>query len=250
VVTVSGLPDPGLPRVLLIERPRPLRDALAAALRSRCFAIQCAHSEAQILDLITRWKPDLLLLDLSTYERLNAPVCEYVHNELGLPTILLAEAGEEDLVLSALQSGVQDFIIRPIDLQSVIMRIDAALMNPPSTPYRELQDLEAVKVGPVLIYPFRRTVFIRGSEVHLPKLEYDLLFMLVRDPGRVRTREEILCKVWDNRTSDTRTLNTHIRRIRAKVETDKSHPRHVMTMRNIGYYFDSGERPSVSVTTV
>ncbi len=241
----SVLPDLGFPRILLIEQPRPLRDALAAALQSRCFEIQCAHTETQIFDLMRRWKPDLLLLDLSTYERLDAPVCEYIQQELGLPTILLAEAGTEDLVLSALQSGVQDFIIRPINLQSVIVRIDTALMNPPNLPYRESEDLEAVKAGPVSIYPFRRTVFIRGSEVHLPKLEYDLLFMLIRDPGRVRTREEILCNIWANRTSDTRTLNTHIQRIRAKVETDKSHPRHVMTMRNIGYYFDSGERPSV-----
>jgi len=192
-----------------------------------------------------RWKPDLLLLDLSTYQRLSASAGEYIKKDLGLPTILLAEAGEEDLVLSALQSGVQDFIIRPIDLQSVIIRIDAALMNPPNLRYREGHDLEAINVGPVMIYPFRRTVFIRGSEVHLPRLEYDLLFMLVRDPGRVRTREEIFRTLWSNRASDTRTLNTHIRRIRAKVEIDKSHPRHVMTMRNIGYYFDSGERPIV-----
>lgn len=241
----SVLSDLALPRILLIEEPRPLRDALAAALRSRCFEIQCAHTGAQIFDLMRRWKPNLLLLDLSTYGRLEAPVCEYIQKELGLPTILLAQAGEEDLVLSTLQSGVQDFIIRPINLESVIMRIDAALMSPPDLPYREEHDLEAVKVGPVMIYPFRRTVFIRGREVHLPKLEYDLLFMLIRDPGRVRTREEILRSVWSNRTSDTRTLNTHIQRIRAKVEIDKSHPRHVMTMRNIGYYFDSGERPSV-----
>ena len=242
-MTSAVLPDFALPRILLIEEPRPLRDALAAALRSRCFKIECANTEAQIFDLMRRWKPNLLLLDLSTYGRLGAPVCEHIQKEVGLPTILLAQVGEEELVLSALQAGVQDFIVRPINLESVIMRIDAALMSPPNVPYRDEHDLGSVTVGPVMIYPFRRTVFIRGHEVHLPKLEYDLLFMLVRDPGRVRTREEILYNVWANRTPDTRTLNTHIQRIRAKVEIDKSHPRHVKTVRNIGYYFDSGERP-------
>lgn len=239
IPVLPGIEDP--PRVLLVEEPRPLRDALAAALRSKGYEIECAHTEAQIFDKMRRWKPNLLLLDLSTHGRLGVHVYQYIQKEHGLPIIILAKAGEEDLVLRALESGVQDFVIRPIDLEAVSMRIDAALIAPPESTYGEEQAPEVVKVGPVVVYPYRRVVFIRGSEVHLPKLEYDLLFLLVRDPGRVRTRDEIFCNVWANRTSDPRTLNTHIQRIRAKVEIDKSHPRHVMTMRNVGYYFDSGE---------
>jgi two-component system response regulator RegX3 len=233
------------PRVLLVEDPRPVRDALAAALRSRGYAIECANKEGQIFDIIRWWKPTLLLLDLSTHARLGVHLCQYLQREHGLPVIIMAKPGQEDRVLNALESGAQDFVIRPIDLEAVTMRIDAALMAP--APLRYAEEPETITAGPVVVYPARRAVFIRGCEVHLPKLEYDLLLLLVRDPGRVRTREEILCDIWANRTSDTRSLNTHIQRIRAKVELNKSRPRHVITMRNIGYYFDGGENSAVPI---
>jgi two-component system, OmpR family, response regulator RegX3 len=236
------------PRLLLVEEPRPLREALAAALQSKGYAIRSVHSEAQLFDAMRLWRPNLLLLDLSTYGKLGIAARQHIQDK-GLPSMIIAEVGEEERVLSALESGARDFVMRPIDLEAMTLRINAALLASNEPTIGEEQEPDAIHAGPVVVYPSRRAVVIRGREAHLPKLEYDLLFLLLCDPGRVRTREEILCHVWANRTSDYRTLNTHIQRIRAKVEIDKSRPRHVLTMRNIGYYFDSGEEPRISTAS-
>ena len=231
----TGVED--LPRVLILDERRPLREALAAALRSRGYAIECADTDGQIFDAIRKWKPNLLLVDLSLNDRMGIAVFKHFRDEKFPPVIVMAKSGDEAQVLSALQSGASDFVMRPIDLEIVTTRINAALMAMHSPRQENASEVEVIRSGPVVIYPPRRAVFIRAREVHLPRLEYDLLYLLVADPGRVRTREEILRKIWGERTTDTRTLNTHIQRLRAKIEVDRSRPRHVMTMRNIGYYF-------------
>ncbi len=231
----TGVED--LPRVLILDERRPLREALAAALRSRGYAIECADTDGRIFDVIRSWKPDLLLVDLSLTDRMGIPIFQHIRDDKAPPVIVVAKDGEEAQVLNALETGARDFVMRPIDLEIVTTRINAALMATPLPRQEDTSELEVIRSGPVVIYPRRRAVFIRSREVHMPKLEYDLLYLLVSDPGRVRTREEILRDIWANRTTDTRTLNTHIQRLRAKVEIDKSRPHHVMTMRNIGYYF-------------
>ena len=191
--------------VILDER-RPLREALAAALRSRGYAIECADTDGQIFDVIRNWKPNLLLVDLSLTDRMGIPVFQHIRDDKFPPVIVMAKNGEEAQVLNALETGARDFVMRPIDLEIVTTRINAALMATPLPRQENTSELEVIRSGPVVIYPPRRAVFIRSREVHLPRLEYDLLYLLVSDPGRVRTREEILRNIWADRTTDTCTF--------------------------------------------
>lgn len=226
-------------RVLLVQDPNPMRRALADALRVKGHEVECAGKEHKTVDILRWWHPHVMLVDLSTNGGLGISFCREMQREHGVPIIVLASEGQETQVLAALEAGARDFVTRPLDLDIVSMRITAALRES-DQPLDETRP-EAVRAGPVVIYPQRRAVFVRGNEVHFPRLEYDLLVSLVRRPGNVRTRDELLSELWKNSSSDSRTLNTHIKRIRAKIELDPHHPRHVITMRRIGYLFEAGD---------
>ena len=232
------------PRVMVVDGPRPLRAALAGALEAAGYSVECAGTERQVFDLLTWWSPDVMLVDLSCDFGLGASFFRQIQGGHRLPVIVVAASGEEAKVLAALEAGARDFVIRPMNLDEVSLRISAILQRwTDKEPGNRIPGriLDTIRAGPVVVYPARRAVVVRGNEVHFPAREYDLLLRFVRHAGEVQTKQALLNQFWGDSSSGAQTLNTHMRRLRAKVEIDPKNPRHFITIRNVGFRFDVGE---------
>ena len=236
VVVSAGLESQGHPRILLVEDPGPMRNALADALRAKGYGIECAGSEGEAVDWLITWNPELVLLDLSVHDGLGMTICRRVHVQSDVPIVLVAAPGCEAQVLMGLEIGATDYMVRPLDLDAVALRIGTAMAQ---TVRHTVPNTErALVAGPLTINVATRTIVVRGQDVHFPRKEYDLLLSLVTQRGHIRTRRELFDELWDRGPEDPKTLDAHIQRIRKKIELDRSHPRHVITVRGIGYYFD------------
>jgi two-component system, OmpR family, response regulator RegX3 len=230
-------------RVLLVEEKGPLRDALVGALQAEGYDTRTATSVKETLHQLQSWYPELLLIDLLAHEGSGLDICRQVAGLLPAPIIVLAPVDATIQLLEALESGATDYATRPLDGRALMTRIHTTLA-------RSLQiDMptvdETVEVGPLIIEPSRRRVFVRGTEVHFAKMEYAVLLALALRPGEIRTNSELLDEIWAGRRfEDPRTLSTHIRRIRKKLESDPGHPQHLLTVRGVGFYFNADGQES------
>jgi two-component system response regulator RegX3 len=212
-----------------------MRNALSDAIGAQGFDVIATDDEGEVLAELANWHPDLVLLDLSVHEEGGLSLCRRVREESVSAIVVMASPGEEASVLLALELGATDYITRPFDFDSLMARVRTALTR--SGPGADLRDA-TLEVGPVLFHLARREVIVRGQSVHFPKREYDLLLALMLQPGHIRTRTELLERVWGRRIGDSKTLDAHLVRIRRKIEDDSEHRRHIITVRGVGYYFD------------
>ncbi len=226
-------------RILLIQRPTSDSEALEGLLNRDGHSVRRASSDPAALGLLNSWQPALILLDLSNSDGLGLETCRMIHSRTDTPIVLLVSPGGEAHVLVGLELGAVDYLTRPLDPEELRLRIAVATRS--GLPVRD----EIIEVGPVAVHMARREVFVRGNRVHVPRLEYELLCALILRPGRIRTREELLQEVWSDSPPETKTLEVHIRRLRQKVEENFHEPRHVITVRGVGYYFD----PSDSISS-
>jgi two-component system response regulator RegX3 len=236
----SGTARDGLAgaRILLVEDPCPMRNALADAIGAEGFHVNAAAEESDVLATLSSWSPNLVLLDLSVDEARGLSICRRVREESSAPIVVMASPGEEARVVLALELGATDYLTRPLDFDSLLARMRTALTR--ATGFGDIRD-GILEVGPIVLHLARREVSVRGQMTPFRKLEYDLLLALVLQPGHIRTRAELLDRVWGRRLADTKTLDAHMRRLRIKIEPDHSHPRHIITVRGVGYYFDPQE---------
>jgi two-component system response regulator RegX3 len=212
-----------------------MRNALSDAIRAQGFDISATDDEEEVLAELTNWQPDLILLDLSVHEGRGLSICRRIREKSAPAVVVIASPGEEARVLLALELGATDYIIRPLDFEALMARVRTALTR--SGPSGDLRDT-TLEVGPLLLHLARREVIVRGQLLHFPKLEYDLLLALVLQPGHIRTRTELLERVWGRRLGDSKTLDAHLVRLRRKIEHDSERRRHIITVRGVGYYFD------------
>jgi two-component system response regulator RegX3 len=230
-------------QVLLVEDRGPLRDALVGALRAEGYTTQTAANAKETLERLQSWRPALLLIDLLVHDETGLEICRQVSGMVSAPIIVLAPVDAAAHLLEALHSGAVDYATRPLDGRALITRIRTTLARSSPT---DGSDADAIiEVGPLTIEPSRRRVSVRGMPVHFAKMEYEVLLALALRPGEIRTGGELLDQVWAGRRfEDPRTLSTHIRRIRKKLEIDPGHPEHLLTVRGIGYYFSVDGRGS------
>jgi two-component system response regulator RegX3 len=135
--------------------------------------------------------------------------------------------------------GANDYLTRPLDVDSVLARVRTALIR--SSVGGDLRETP-LEAGPLVFQLARRGVLVRGETVHFPRREYDLLLSLVLRPGHIRSRAELVHEIWGGRDlENSKTLDAHMLRLRKKVEVDPRHPRHLLTVRSVGFYFDPGE---------
>ena len=241
----------GPPRILIIEDEESYRDALATGLGREGFEIQLASDGRQGLRLFTDDAPDIVLLDVMLPELSGIDVCRQMQALLpAIPIIMLTALDTEVDVVLGLEVGAVDYLTKPYRLRELIARIQAVLrrMQPRTLPMPEPHPLRgdgspvihSVEVGEITIDFMRREVRVNGNPVHMSRREFDVLALMASPPGQVRTREELIDQLWSARDlADTRTLDTHIRRLRTKIEADPSQPRHLITVRGVGFRFDS-----------
>ena len=224
-------------RVLVVEDEESFSDALSFMLRREGYEVGVAADGAAALDEFDRHGADLVLLDLMLPGISGTEVCRTLRQKSTVPIIMVtAKDGEVDKVVG-LELGADDYVTKPFSSRELVARIRAVLRRRGEPEEMLPATLEA---GPVRIDVDRHVVAVRGQTIAMPLKEFDLLELLVRNAGRVLTRGQIIDRVWgSDYVGDTKTLDVHVKRLRAKIEIDPPDPRLILTVRGLGYKFEA-----------
>ena len=217
-------------RVLVVDDDTALSEMLGIVLANEGFEpVFCANGD-EALAVFRDKRPDLVLLDLMLPGRDGVDVCRQIRAESGVPIVMLTAKVDTIDVVVGLESGADDYIMKPFKPKELVARIRARLRRP-------LDDLpEQLQIGDVTIDVAGHSVKRDGHAIALTPLEFDLLVALARKPWQVFTREVLLEQVWGYRHSaDTRLVNVHVQRLRSKIERDPENPEVVLTVRGVGY---------------
>jgi len=227
--------------VLVVEDEDSFIDALTVGLAREGFRVQVARDGAQALDLFDAVRPDIVLLDVMLPKVSGIDVCRSIRAKSKVPIIMVtAKASEIDTVVG-LEVGADDYVSKPYRLRELVARMRAVLRRAPGLV--ELDDAsssEVLEVGDVTLDPSRHEVVIRGDDVSLPLKEFELLHLLLENAGRVLSRDLLIDRVWGHDyVGDTKTLDVHVKRLRAKVEADPANPSRIVTIRGLGYKYET-----------
>jgi len=227
-------------RVLIVEDEESFADPLAFLLRKEGFTTAVAITGQQALEEFDRNGADIVLLDLMLPGMSGTDVCRQLRTRSAVPVIMVtARDGEIDKVVG-LELGADDYVTKPYSARELIARIRAVLRRGGDDAEAALGGPAVLAAGPVRMDVERHTVTVAGEEIPLPLKEFDLLEYLLRNVGRVLTRGQLIDRVWGaDYVGDTKTLDVHVKRLRAKIEPDPSAPRHLLTVRGLGYKYDS-----------
>ena len=222
-------------RILVVEDEESFSDALSFMLRKEGFTVSIATTGPDALTQFEREPADLILLDLMLPGMSGTDVCRTIRTRSRVPIIMVtAKDSEIDKVLG-LELGADDYVTKPFSSRELVARIRAVLRRN----VEDFGDSPVVEAGPVVIDPERHLVLVKDEPVSMPLKEFDLLEYLVRNSGRVLTRGQLIDRVWgSDYVGDTKTLDVHVKRLRAKVEADPAHPVHLLTVRGLGYKFE------------
>ena len=223
-------------RIMVVEDEESFSDALSFMLRKEGFAVSVATTGPDALAQFEREPSDLVLLDLMLPGMSGTDVCRSIRARSRVPIIMVtAKDSEIDKVLG-LELGADDYVTKPFSSRELVARIRAVLRRNVD----DFDDSPVVEAGPVRIDPERHQVQVGGQVVSMPLKEFDLLEYLVRNAGRVLTRGQLIDRIWgSDYVGDTKTLDVHVKRLRAKVEPDPANPVHLLTVRGLGYKFEA-----------
>jgi two-component system response regulator MtrA len=221
-------------RVLVVDDDPALAEMLGIVLRGEGYETAFVANGDQAVGAFRREKPDVVLLDLMLPGTDGIEVCRQIRAESGVPIIMLTAKGDTTDVVLGLESGADDYVVKPFKPKELVARVRARLRS------HEGGEPELLTIGPaddaVTIDVPGHSVTRAGKTISLTPLEFDLLLALARRPKTVFTRDVLLEQVWGYRhAADTRLVNVHVQRLRAKVERDPEHPTVVCTVRGIGY---------------
>lgn len=216
--------------VLVVDDDASLAEMLSIVLRQEGFDSRIVGRGDEAMDMFRAYRPDLVLLDLMLPGRDGIDVCREIRAESGVPIVMLTAKGDTIDVVVGLESGADDYVIKPFKPKELIARIRARVRR------NEAPRTESLNIGDLSIDVAGHSVTRAGVGINLTPLEFDLLVCLARKPWQVFTREVLLEQVWGYRHSaDTRLVNVHVQRLRSKVEHDPEHPEIVLTVRGVGY---------------
>ena len=226
--------------VLVVEDEDSFVDALTVGLKREGFRVQVARDGAEALDQFDIVRPDLVLLDVMLPKVSGIDVCRELRSRSKVPIIMVTAKGAEIDTVVGLEVGADDYVTKPYRLRELVARMRAVLRRAPDETSLLVHSDEVLAVGDVVVDPERHEVTIRGESVSLPLKEFELLTVLLDNAGRVLTRDILIDRVWGHDyVGDTKTLDVHVKRLRAKVEEDPSNPTRIVTIRGLGYKYDS-----------
>jgi two-component system response regulator RegX3 len=222
--------------VLVVEDEESFSDVLSFMLRREGYEVGVAQDGLAAIAEFDRNGADLVLLDLMLPGMAGTEVCRNLRQRSAVPIIMVtAKDGEVDKVVG-LELGADDYVTKPFSSRELVARIRAVLRR--GAEPEELTP-SVVEAGPVRIDVERHLVSVRGEIVPMPLKEFDLLEFLVRNAGRVLTRGQLIDRVWgSDYVGDTKTLDVHVKRVRAKIEEDPGNPVSLVTVRGLGYKFE------------
>jgi two-component system, OmpR family, response regulator RegX3 len=223
-------------RVLVVEDEESFSDALSYMLRKEGYEVSVATNGPDGLEDFDRNGADLVLLDLMLPGIPGTEVCRSIRQKSTVPIIMLTAKDSEIDKVVGLELGADDYVTKPFSSRELVARIRAVLRRGGEA--EELLPM-TLDVGAVRMDVERHVVSVNGDTLRLPLKEFELLEILLRNAGRVLTRMQLIDRVWgSDYVGDTKTLDVHIKRLRAKIETDPAHPRHIITLRGLGYKFE------------
>jgi two-component system response regulator RegX3 len=225
------------PLVLVVDDEESYRQALASGLTREGFAVECAGDGHEAMRLFHRVHPDLVLLDVMLPDQSGIEICQQMRALKPVPIIMVTARDSEVDVVLGLELGASDYVPKPFRLRELVARMRAVLRR--GVAVSEHHE-EVLHVGPVRLDAGRREVSVHEMPVELSRKEFDLLSLLMSHSGQVVTRDGCIDRLWwDQELTDTRTLDTHIKRLRRKIEPDPANPRHLVTVRGVGFRFEA-----------
>jgi two-component system response regulator RegX3 len=227
--------------ILVVEDEDSFIDALTVGLAREGFRVQVARDGAQALDLFDAVAPDLVLLDVMLPKVSGIDVCRELRTRSKVPIIMVTAKGSEIDTVVGLEVGADDYVSKPYRIRELVARMRAVLRRSPGDVVAlDPEAPDVLVVGDVSLDSSRHEVVIRGDEVALPLKEFELLALLLDNAGRVLPRETLIDRIWGHDyVGDTKTLDVHVKRLRAKVEDDPTQPTRIITIRGLGYKYES-----------
>jgi two-component system response regulator RegX3 len=223
-------------RILVVEDEVSFSDPLSYLLRKEGYEVAVAETGPEALADFDRAGADLVLLDLMLPGLSGTEVCRALRQRSAVPVIMLTAKDSEIDKVVGLEIGADDYVTKPYSSRELLARIKAVLRR-----LSEPEDLlpTTIEAGPVRMDVERHIVTVAGRPTQLPLKEFELLELLLANAGRVLTRETLIDRVWGtDYVGDTKTLDVHVKRLRAKVEPDPSNPVRIVTIRGLGYKYD------------
>jgi two-component system, OmpR family, response regulator RegX3 len=223
-------------RVLVVEDERNLREPLVYLLQKEGYDVIEAEDGNAAVENFRNLGADLILLDLMLPGLSGNEVCRAIRAESQVPIIMVTAKDTEIDKVVGLEIGADDYVTKPYSTRELLARMKAVLRRG-SEPM--VQESGVLRAGPVQMDIERHLVTVNGEKVQMPLKEFELLELLMENVNRVLTRGQIIDRVWgSNYFGDTKTLDVHVKRIRSKIEDDPSRPRHLLTVRGLGYKFE------------
>lgn len=225
-------------RILIVEDEPSLSEPLSFLLEREGYETVVASDGAAALTEFDRSGADLVLLDLMLPGLPGTEVCRELRTRSAVPIIMLTAKDSEVDIVVGLELGADDYVTKPYSSRELLARIRAVLRRRVEAVDDDVDGV--LEAGPVRMDIERHVVTVSGAEVAMPLKEFELLEFLLRNAGRVLTRGQLIDRIWgSDYFGDTKTLDVHIKRIRAKVEPEPANPQHLVTVRGLGYRFES-----------
>ncbi len=224
-------------KILIVEDEESVIDPLELLLNKEGFTIETARDGRAALEKFEKVLPDLVLLDLMIPIISGTEVCRQIRAKSQVPIIMLTAKDTEVDKVVGLELGADDYIVKPYSKAELVARIKAVLRRQGGEATSEVSGV--ITAGPISIDIDRHLVMINGAATSLPLKEFELLEFLLRNKGRVLTRTQLIDRVWgSDYFGDTKTLDVHIKRLRAKIESDPANTVYIQTIRGLGYKFE------------
>lgn len=223
-------------RILVVEDEESYRDSLVYQLTREGYEVEAVATGSEGLEAFDRQAADLVLLDLMLPGLSGTEVCRELRTHSSVPVIMLTAKDSEIDKVVGLELGADDYVTKPYSFRELLARIRAVLRRGSDPAATEDDDPAVLSLGPVVLDTDRHMVAVNGEEVAMPLREFELLELFLRNPDRVLTRGQLIDRVWGaDYVGDTKTLDVHVKRIRAKIEPDPVTPTLLLTVRGLGY---------------
>ena len=225
-------------KILVVEDEASFSDALSYVLGKEGFDVTVADTGDGAIAAFDKSGADLVLLDLMLPGLSGTEVCKQLRSRSAVPIIMLTAKDTEVDKVVGLELGADDYVVKPYSKAELVARIKAVLRRNNADAF--VNQGGSISAGPVVIDVERHQVSINGENIALPLKEFELLEFLVRNSGRVLTRTQLIDRVWgSDYFGDTKTLDVHVKRLRAKIEKDPANPVYIQTIRGLGYKFEN-----------
>ena len=225
-------------KILVVDDEQVLVKGLKFNLENEGYTVETAYDGATAVELAKSRDFDLILLDLMMPEVDGLTACMQIREFSKVPIIMLTARGEDTDKLLGFEYGADDYVTKPFNILELKARIRALLRRSGAGQQPKEEERELVGTGPIMLDPAQRVAVRNGETVELTAKEYDLIELLVRNPRRVYSRENLMDIVWGyTYAGDYRTVDVHIRRLREKLEENPAEPEYILTKWGVGYYF-------------